>query len=587
MKKMLSSFREQSSSFLSNNSSNTDSNGDETGASSSVVSETTAPMPVIRRPFPCVEQPARIILTSHEHAGQRLTSTKKGQVKTAKSRGEREQFFLIPVDPPSVTVTEGTNDNASGIDNNGDRGENEAVRENERDKSTTENNGVFYLKSYKFNRYLSSEGGKVATIDLKENDEGPCKSHQWILMRSPFGGHFVVSARHELNLGCVDEKGTIGLIGENSVSESWDIEFVSGELCFLSTPPSIDKRIRCDLTGRLSLTKDRRGWEVWRFIETGGGKVKIVSWMHQQYCLGCDHDGKISTISAGKAHEGCDEWTVEKAVDGYEGVIIKSVACARRVLCHSENGLTTTQELEGESGIWQLDAAHSQTYLLTSLHHSKTIGPFPYVTEKLKQSDQLVLEQTDDEGTVRLYLKSKGKYVGSVVQGEVSANASPDETEFWKMEAREEGGYTFRSMVHQEMLALSNEDVNPKLCTVPEATEDKSEVWRVDPILPRAISSAKIKTFAMGTGLAVGTTVAMPFLMAGMLAVVPAEMTLMASVLSVGLTGAEAIASVGAIGVTAAIVFREDSDTLGIESESGDDDEKDYTKRPLCGWRAW
>ncbi len=81
----------------------------------------------------------------------------------------------------------------------------------------------------------------------------------------------------------------------------------------------------------------------------------------------------------------------------------------------------------------------------------------------------------------------------------------------------------------------------------------------------------------------------MPFLMAGMLAVVPAEATLAASVMAAGLTGAEAIASVGAIGVTAAIVFREDNDTIGIESEHQDDDEdgKNYTKRPLCAWSSW
>ena len=82
----------------------------------------------------------------------------------------------------------------------------------------------------------------------------------------------------------------------------------------------------------------------------------------------------------------------------------------------------------------------------------------------------------------------------------------------------------------------------------------------------------------------------MPFLIAGMLAVVPAEATLAASILSVGLTGAEAIASVGAIGATAAIVFREVSDTLGIESEHDDDEGEGGTgwnRRPICAWRSW
>ena len=53
----------------------------------------------------------------------------------------------------------------------------------------------------------------------------------------------------------------------------------------------------------------------------------------------------------------------------------------------------------------------------------------------------------------------------------------------------------------------------------------------------------------MGTSIAVGTTIAMPFALAGVgvvLGAVGAE----------GGTGAEALASVGAIGATAYIVFR-------------------------------
>ena len=119
-------------------------------------------------------------------------------------------------------------------------------------------------------------------------------------------------------------------------------------------------------------------------------------------------------------------------------------------------------------------------------------------------------------------------------------------------------------------------------------THDKKELWSVTPILPCVISSGKIKTFTIEMSVAVGTTIIMPFFMAGMLAVVPAEATLAASILSVALASTEAIALVCAIGATAAIVSRESSDTLGIESEHNDDeDEKDYSKRPLCAWRMW
>ncbi|KAL7527909.1 hypothetical protein ACHAXR_003095 [Thalassiosira sp. AJA248-18] len=553
------------------------------------------PMPDITRPFPVVEQPSRCIFTSLDspHFEQhRLVSTRKGAVHVATNRSDREQFLLVPVDA-IATATEASDDGTT----DQEESTNLLSRGNNKD--------MFYIRSYKFNRYLTSDAwsGSVSTIDLSKKDadngeqQQPGESEKWLLMRSPHGGHFIVSAQNEENITCCrgGEAIRIGLKDNNDRSESWEIEFVSGELCFLSSSSSIkeEKQVRCDLMGKLTLTDDKRGWEVWRFIEMGAGKVRIVSWMHP-FCIVCNHEGKVSTVGIDNAEEGCDEWTVEKAPDGHNGVVIKSVACARRILSHGEEGLTTTQEMEGESGVWQLDAAHSQLYTLSSLQHGRSIGPFPFVTNNVKQSDQLVLQQIDDEGTVRIYHKSRGQYLRSCAEGEVSCNSTPthdtEPSELWKMEQRPAGGgYTFSSKSHNGLLAFSTTDIegNPKLCTVSTIANDKREVWNVNPILPRAISSGKIKTFAIGTSVAVGTTVAMPFLMAGMLAVVPAEATLAASILSVGLTSAEAIASVGAIGATAAIVFREASDTLGIESEHGEDDEKDYTKRPLCGWRSW
>jgi hypothetical protein len=600
--------------------------------------------------------------------------------------------MLIPV--PTTTADDNNNNN------NDKKG---GVRNDKRRE-------LYYLKSYKFNRYLTSdvETGKVYTVkissdndsennvdnddnlavdtaeDVNSNnkkkvddwiaaaklkaenafaDDTPSKSklgdaEQWLLMRSPHhqhnsaattnsGGYFIVSAKHEMNItnqtnlindgeGRRVTSNTVCLKGDNSIEASWILEFVSGELCFMSSPPAAaimdvgggggggltdnnnnNKQIRCDLMGNLSLTNDKRGWEVWRFVELGNGKVRIVSWMHSQFCIACYHvDGRVSTVAVGKGDGGdmwCDEWTVEKAPDGHDGVVIKSVACARRILCRQQRegsegaiggggggGLSTVQEFEGESCVWQLDAAHSQVYTLTSLYHKRSIGPFPYVTENMKQSDQLILQLIDNDGTVRLYHKGNGLYLRSGVEGEVDCgeidnehrddNTDEPSLDLWKMEqSRDGGGYTFTSKIHGGLLSFSDDEVNPKLCTVSTISDANREMWCINPLLPRAISSGKIKTFAIGTSVAVGTTVAMPFLMAGMLAVVPAEATLAASVMAAGLTGAEAIASVGAIGVTAAIVFREDNDTIGIESEHQDDGEdgKNYTKRPLCAWRSW
>mmetsp|Transcript_8372 Transcript_8372/g.13099 ORF Transcript_8372/g.13099 Transcript_8372/m.13099 type:complete len:112 (-) Transcript_8372:101-436(-) len=111
--------------------------------------------------------------------------------------------------------------------------------------------------------------------------------------------------------------------------------------------------------------------------------------------------------------------------------------------------------------------------------------------------------------------------------------------------------------------------------------------------MPRAVSSEKIKTFALGTSIAVGTTIALPFALAGMgalLGAVGAEVGIVANVIAVGLTGAEAIASVGAIGATAYIVFRPEDNSLTDNHEKDDEDqqaERAWSKRPFSNWRNW
>ncbi len=106
----------------------------------------------------------------------------------------------------------------------------------------------------------------------------------------------------------------------------------------------------------------------------------------------------------------------------------------------------TTHEIEGESNVWRLDAAHLQMYTLSSPRCGGTLGPFPYVTDNARQSDQIVLQRIDEGGTVRLYHKSWGQYLRSCVEGEVCCNSCPtnsaDPSDLWRMEQRPgpEGG---------------------------------------------------------------------------------------------------------------------------------------------------
>ena len=122
-------------------------------------------------------------------------------------------------------------------------------------------------------------------------------------------------------------------------------------------------------------------------------------------------------------------------------------------------------------------------------------------------------------------------------------------------------------------------------------SKEQRSVWNLDPSMPRAISSEKIKTFALGTSIAVGTTIAMPFALAGVgfaLGAVGAEVGVVANVIFAGLTGAEALASVGAIGATAYIVFRPAENSLTDKHENEKEKmETAWSKRPFSNWRNW
>lgn len=112
--------------------------------------------------------------------------------------------------------------------------------------------------------------------------------------------------------------------------------------------------------------------------------------------------------------------------------------------------------------------------------------------------------------------------------------------------------------------------------------------------MSRAVSSEKIKTFALGTGIAVGATIAMPFALAGVgatLGAAGAQVGVVANAIAVGLTGAEALASVGAIGATAYIVFRPEENSLTDDHTKDDDDdaaaEVEWSQHPFSDWREW
>ena len=188
-------------------------------------------------------------------------------------------------------------------------------------------------------------------------------------------------------------EGNITLTKEKE--QTWNVEFQTGELCFVSSP-AMDRRVRCDLMGSLSLSENWKGWEVWRFIEADGeGHVRLNAWMHQNHYLCSNAEGEVYSTTNPQQDEGT-KWAVEQDPEGH-GVTIRS-ALHGRVLCCSPESLFTDPH-GGAFGIWQLEAAHRQKYSLSSIEENKSIGPFPLVTDKKRQVDEWELEKRGDNMT--------------------------------------------------------------------------------------------------------------------------------------------------------------------------------------------
>ncbi|CAJ1969932.1 unnamed protein product [Cylindrotheca closterium] len=139
----------------------------------------------------------------------------------------------------------------------------------------------------------------------------------------------------------VDKRGRCTLFSEDDpvgVHNLWIVEPVTGELCFLSNAKT-DSRLRCDMVGKLGMSSNWKGWEVFRFLEAGNGYVKICSWTHSLWILKCHASGKIQTGRHSDFHtdqDWCSLWAVESAPDG-KGVVIRSKSF-ERFLCVRKNG---------------------------------------------------------------------------------------------------------------------------------------------------------------------------------------------------------------------------------------------------------
>ena len=183
-------------------------------------------------------------------------------------------------------------------------------------------------------------------------------------------------------LSCHLENGTTTIntteLKSNALNQVWNIEFGSGELCFISnaaksknnnnrsmtnifsTPDaslSSKQQLRCDFSGKLSMSNNCKGWEAWRFNEIYDdsgqtGLVRITPFAHEHKFLCCDNNGYVYTD---EQREVSTKWSVEKAPSGYNGVVIRS-AGNNQILKHDARSNTLVTVLTTETSSRMLQA---------------------------------------------------------------------------------------------------------------------------------------------------------------------------------------------------------------------------------------
>ena len=119
-----------------------------------------------------------------------------------------------------------------------------------------------------------------------------------------------------------------------------------------------------------------------------------------------------------------------------------------------------------ETIVWQLEAAHSQQYYLsTSTTDERSIGPFPEVNTNLRRTDTFQLMRTNPEGHLeltQLYHVERQQYVACDAAGTITlVDDATDESTEWIMERwMESSGSVFKSKVFPYYLSYADVSIS-------------------------------------------------------------------------------------------------------------------------------
>lgn len=469
------------------------------------------------------------------------------------------------------------------------------------------NHGYVKIASWMHSQWLlcSTVEGTVTTCShadslLEENSKGICS--KWAIEKSTSGNGVIIRSKTHGRLLSVKE-GSLKTYHHNDDDENLPITNAGNQQAISEHGDASGSKAGGETTA--STQTQVPPFSQGDHAAAAAMPSKSNWWSNRRERMQHDMKGMQETFSSSRSNTN-DGDVRKKSIESNDQWWNKSV----KRMQGSFNSGETIVVPERETIIWQLEAAHLQTYYFTNVvegEKSKSIGPFPEVTSNLRKTDKFQLVR---HGTItKLCNFDKQQYVACSSDGTISyVDDGQDENTEWTMDnaSHQESGSVFKSKLHTLYLSYRYNDTgkeakedsvlnlfNIKLEAVAELFgSEKMEVWNLAPSMPRAVSSEKIKTFAIGTSIAVGTTIAMPFALAGMgalLGAVGAQAGIVANTIAVGLTGAEAIASVGAIGATAYIVFRPEDNALTDDHQNDDEEEIEqaWSKRPFGNWRNW
>jgi Interferon-induced 6-16 family len=390
-----------------------------------------------------------------------------------------------------------------------------------------------------------------------------------------------------------------------------------GELCFISSVTH-DRRIQCNVSGRITMDRNWLGWEVWRLTEKGDGNVFISSWTHSKHFLSSDAKGNVFTT---KNQLGWEVWKIEKETK--EGVIIHSVQHNRR-LCFDGKHLSTIDPRDrASSTAWNLEEANRKVFSISCVDFDKRIRCPKNEHEPLRSThnrqDWEKWEMTDvGEGRVVFRSKAHGLYLGVNDSGALQPSRQVSDRIYWRLEESSKG----LSIISVKLNRRIRLDESGNLGTVPIGGDDeKGTSWSLEPRLPMTISWPQIGVLVGGGLATLGLAMAAPFAIMGVVTSMGfTSAGIVGGSTAAGMMSAEAIAagggvvaggtvatlqSIGAVGlgvvgttaavgggavvgsgVSAAVIagsgVMKNNSTAGASEAS-----LSYVNRPFCAWTSW